>query len=281
MITLHSDKIIISKDECFDPKAIFECGQVFRYTCSNDVYTVYAGDYCATVIEQGDCYEILTSNVDYFYTYFDLATDYNMIIESIKDKPLMKESLIFGKGLRILRQEHFENIISFIISANNNVPRIKGIIERIAKSLGAFHGSYYGFPTVKIMANQSEEFYKSLGAGYRASYLLSTAKAIDYGFDINSLEKLDTQNAKRELLKLKGIGSKVADCILLFSYSRKDVFPVDTWIKKVYGRLCNNEECVEKMREYLIDLYGEYAGYAQQYLFYSHRSSNGATISIN
>lgn len=272
MISLQNNKIIITYDEQFNPKAIFECGQVFRYTVRENNYTVYADQYAATIENHPDYYSITSNNAKFFYKYFDLDTDYNLIIERIKNKPYMEESFEYGKGLRILKQDYFECIISFIISANNNIKRISGILNRLCEKLGKNYGKYYGFPEAEVMAKQTVEFYKSIGAGYRSEYILTTAKLIADGFDINAIENMDTLSAKRALMSLKGIGSKVADCILLFSYSRKDVFPVDTWIKKVYCKLGGDQKCVENMRKYLLDLYGEYAGYAQQYLFYAHRS---------
>ncbi len=272
MITVLANEIRITFDECFDPAAIFECGQVFRYLYADGVYTVHAGQKSARIERRSDFYSIVTDDTAYFYSYFDLDTDYGAIIERIKERPFMQESLRFGKGLRILRQEHFENIISFIISANNNVKRISGILNRLCAGLGNNYGDYYGFPTAEAMAAQNEAFYQAIGAGYRASYILDTARAVAEGFDPVALEKLDTPSAKAKLMKLKGVGSKVADCILLFSYARKDVFPVDTWIRKVYCRLDGSAKCIESIRKYLLDLYGEYSGYAQQYLFYAHRS---------
>jgi len=272
MITVTNSEIIITKDERFEPRAIFECGQVFRYErLDSGEYHICAGREAALIKDTRDEYRIITDNTTYFYNYFDFGTDYSKIIDSLIDKPMIKQSVAFGGGIRILRQERFECLISFIISANNNIARIRGIIERLTAALGENRGGYYTFPTPESMANADTEFYKMLGAGYRARYLVETARQVASGFDLDSVQSLDTKAAKNRLMSLSGVGSKVADCVLLFSYGRKDVFPVDTWIKKTYCKLSNNICSTEAMREYLLKLYGEYAGYAQQYLFYAHR----------
>ena len=158
-------------------------------------------------------------------------------------------------------------IISFIISANNHIPRIKSIIERICTGLGERRDGYYTFPTLERLASVDFDFYKSLGAGYRDEYLYSTVKDLHDG-KLNVTDDMTTDEVGKELLKLKGVGRKVADCILLFGYGRTDVYPVDTWIKKValeyYG-------VSSKAREYFLNRYKELSGYAQQYIYYYKR----------
>ena len=163
-------------------------------------------------------------------------------------------------------------VISFIISANNHIPRIKGIIERLCAGLGRDMGGYYAFPTAEAMADKGEDYYFALGAGYRAPYLASTATAIAEGsFDIDAVRSMPTKEAAKYLCSLLGVGPKVADCILLFGYHRTDVFPVDTWIKKVYRDTLGGAATNKQMREKLIALYGNLSGYAQQYLFFGKR----------
>lgn len=272
MITVTDGEIIITEDERFEPQAIFECGQVFRYErLTSGEYNVFAGRETALVKNIRGAYRIITDNTAYFYNYFDLATDYSKIIDNIIDRPMIRQSVAFGSGIRILRQEYFECLISFIISANNNIARIRGILSRLAAALGENRGKYRAFPTPEAMAEANAKFYERIGAGYRARYLVETARLVASGFDLHSIQSLDTKAAKHKLMGLLGVGSKVADCVLLFSYGKKDVFPVDTWIKKIYCKLTNDVCGTEAMRKYLLQLYGEYAGYAQQYLFYAHR----------
>jgi len=266
--------------EYFDPQDTLECGQVFRYTHNNDgSYTIISTDK-KCIIQQSKIggYDFVTDNPDYFYNYFDFNTDYSKIREKLKDLPLVCDALDYGKGVRILRQDTFETIISFIISANNHIPRIKGIIERLCQGLGENKGDYYAFPTAEKMAAVGQEYYKDLGAGYRDKYLDLTSKAIAMGeVDIDRLNSMSTESARKELCKLMGIGGKVADCILQFGMGRMEVFPTDTWIKKMYAKnYGENDLSGEQIRNYLVSLYGEYSGYAQQYIFYAERAKLNA-----
>lgn len=274
MITKEKDKIFI-QSEYFEPTAICTCGQVFRYKNVGDEWIVHSKDKKATITPFDSGY-LIQGDSEYFYDYFDLSTDYSRIVESVKDKPLVSEALTFGKGIRILKQDPFETIIEFIISANNQIPRIKGIIERICSSLGDDLGEFYSFPTVEKMASLKTSEYTKLGCGYRDEYLSKTARAIADGkFDLSLPYRQDTETAKKYLMTLSGVGPKVADCILLFAYQKYDVFPVDTWIKKLYFMLFPNESqktTPDKMRRDLLSIYGQYSGIAQQYLFYSLRS---------
>ena len=176
------------------------------------------------------------------------------------------------KGLRILNQNREEMIFSFIISQNNNIPRIKGIINRICEGLGEnIDGKYYAFPKAAKIADAGAEFFRSAGAGYRDVYLVETGARIA-AEGIERLESLNAQELKCELLKYKGVGPKVADCVSLFGFGKTDSFPVDTWIEKIYredfgGTLKNRD----KISKYLVDTFKEYSGYMQQYLFYGKR----------
>ena len=273
MITKETQGIFI-KDELFDPKAILTCGQVFRFKEENDAWIVHSKDKRAIITKENDGYNI-SGDTEFFYNYFDLSNDYQSIINTLADKPLINEALTIGKGIRILKQDPFETIISFIISANNLIPRIKGIIERLCLNLGENMGEYHAFPTAEIMAQQPLEFYTKIGCGYRDQFLLDTARTIANGdFDIEKPFHLTTEEAKKYLMTLKGVGPKVADCILLFAYEKYDVFPVDTWIKKLYFSIFPEKPTTTspiQMRKELVELYGNYAGIGQQYLFYKIR----------
>ena len=165
------------------------------------------------------------------------------------------------------------SIISFIISANNNIPRIKQIIENICKSYGENMGDYYAFPTLDRLVTIPEEFFTNIKCGYRDKYLYKTIQMLK-DIDLDYLDTLPTLELKKELMKLQGVGSKVADCIMLYGFHRLDVFPTDTWIKKVYVDFCGGVGTDEKIvRSYFVNRYEELSGYAQQYLFYNKRSS--------
>ncbi|MDE5911256.1 MAG: 8-oxoguanine DNA glycosylase [Clostridia bacterium] len=272
---IQKNSIIITELEDFDIRHILDCGQIFRYEkLSEGEYGVYSKDKTCLVRQSQDNAVIESDDPEYFVNYFDLGRDYGEIKQKLKGKPFMDEAMQYGHGIRILNQDKWEMLISFIISANNHIPRIKGIISRLCASLGKNMGDYYAFPTPEAMASKDEEFYKALGAGYRAKYLAVTSRQVADGFDLDAICDMDGNTANKKLCTLMGVGSKVADCILLFGYHKQDVFPVDTWIKKVYkdvvGDAIDNNNVI---RRKLIDIYGEYSGYAQQYLFFNKREN--------
>ena len=223
---------------------------------------------------------------DIIYDYFDLNRDYGRIKETLSEiDENMKKSVLYGKGIRILNQDLWETIISFIISANNNIPRIKGIIERLSKKYGSEisfnEKEYYTFPTPEQLKDVTVEDYRKLGLGFRDIRLYETTQMI-LNKDID-LEKLknnpNTIEVREELLKLSGVGPKVADCILLFStLKRFEVFPIDVWVRRVMNDLYIKQEDETKVSKKQIEKiaeekFGNLAGLAQQYLFYWRREA--------
>ena len=273
----------------FVPKHIFECGQCFRFTKENDgSYTVVAKNRVINVSAVND--KIIIKNTtdeefsDIWYDYFDLNNDYKKIKETLSADIHLKNGTTFGKGIRILNQDLFECIISFIISANNNIPRIQGIIERFAQKYGekisAFNNTYYTFPEIEITKNLKREDLSFLRAGYRDAYLIDAFNKIGNGdVSLENIKAFTTDDARKELMKIKGIGNKVADCILLFGNGRKETFPVDVWVKRSIGSLYADEIGELSIHEFAKNKFSELAGYAQQYLFYYMRenSSGGKT----
>jgi N-glycosylase/DNA lyase len=272
---------LIVQSRYFSADQILNCGQVFRFSPTEDGYMLCAGKEFARIAAYGDKTHIHCTDENYFYDYFDLDTDYSQIAAELRKMPFLEKAVDYGKGIRILKQEKLETIISFIISANNNIKRIKGIIENICRGLGekrVFGGiEYYAFPAIDRLAAADEDFFIEAGAGYRAKYLTETIKAIAGGFDIEAISSMDTLTAEKTLMRLYGVGKKVADCVLLFAYGKKDVFPVDTWIKKAYctdiARGPNVNISREAVSERLCGMFGGLSGYAQQYLFYYKREN--------
>ena len=218
--------------------------------------------------------------------YFDLKRDYKKIKEELsKIDENMKTSIEYGKGIRILNQDLWETIISFIISANNNIQRIKGIIEKLSKKYGKeleFEGKkYYTFPTPKELENVTVEDYRSLGLGFRDIRLYETTKMIlEKKVDLQELRKNpNTFEVREKLLTLSGVGPKVADCILLFSdLKRFEVFPIDVWVRRVMNDLYIKNPDETKVSKKQIEKianekFGNLAGLAQQYLFYWRREA--------
>ena len=281
----------LKNPKSFELKDIFDCGQCFRWNTEEDgSYTGVFGKNILNVKKDGKNINfkgICDGNIeDIIYDYFDLNRDYERIKETLSEiDENMKKSVLYGKGIRILNQDLWETIISFIISANNNIPRIKGIIERLSKKYGreiSFNGKeYYTFPTPEQLKDVTVEDYRKLGLGFRDIRLYETTQMI-LNKDID-LEKLknnpNTIEVREELLKLSGVGPKVADCILLFStLKRFEVFPIDVWVRRVMNDLYIKQEDETKVSKKQIEKiaeekFGNLAGLAQQYLFYWRREA--------
>ncbi len=282
-------KYIIKNCKSFKVKDIFECGQCFRWSEEPDEsYTGIFGHNVLNVKEEKDIVitGICNGDIeDICKNYFDLDRNYEEIKETlslIDDN--MKESIKYGEGIRILNQDLWEMIISFIISANNNIPRIKGIIERMSAKYGQeikFRGtSYYTFPTIDELSQASVKDLKDLGLGFRDRYVYETTKKIKEGkINLENLKQEPTNEVRKQLLTLTGVGPKVADCIMLFStLKRFDVFPVDVWVRRVMNDLYIHNEDETKVNKKQIqeiarDKFGALEGIAQQYLFYWKRES--------
>ncbi len=266
-------KIKIFDKNSFNPEHILECGQIFSFEKNGDNYVVYSQDKKAEIFESEDFYEVQTDFPTYFVDFFDLKTNYLNIKKSLEKYPILIEPIKFGYGIRILKQDLFETLISFIVSANNNIKRIKLILNRMREKFGKKQGDFYAFPKRKELLNASEQDFADLGAGYRAKYLYNVLRQVDEA-TLKEWENLPTAELRKKLVTLSGVGSKVADCVLLFGYARGDVFPVDTWIEKMYFKFYKAEKQItrEKIRNNLTEEFGLYSGFAQQYLFYFMRA---------
>lgn len=271
---VENNNILVFDKSQFNPKHILECGQVFRFgKTDDDNYYVISQDKKAIIKEYEKYYEIKSDYPDYFVEYFDLNRDYNKIKQSLQNDKILKPMIDFGYGIRILNADPIEMIFSFIISQNNNIKRIQKIIENFCK-IGKKQTDYYAFPTVDEINNQPDEFFKSLGAGYRDKFLKESAYQLKT-VDIEQIKNKTSNEILNFLLSLMGIGPKVASCILLFGFSKTNKFPVDTWIEQVYYNHYSQEKLSRaKIQEYFENKYGEYAGIAQQYLFYYEREYN-------
>lgn len=250
------------------------CGQIFRFKAAEGGYEVLSKDKRAFVVQHGRDVEVVTKDADYFENFFDLKRDYSVFLKKYGGYDFFAKAFRFGEGIRILNQDLQETIFSFIISANNNIKRIQLIIDRICNALGDDMGGYRAFPSAERLARAGEAFFADLGAGYRAPYLAKTAKMLACGFDLQCLKTLPTVEARKKLMSLCGVGPKVADCILLFGLRKTDSFPVDTWIEKVYHEHFETGlKTREDIARHLVGLFGEDAGYVQQYLFYYQREN--------
>lgn len=286
---MKEQSLVIKNVKSFNLKHIFECGQCFRWNEQDN------GSYIGVVKENVINIKMIDNNIYVksfgkdnikvlFDDYFDMNRDYDEIKNNLrKIDEHMQKSIMYGDGIRLLNQDLWETIISFIISANNNIPRIKGIIERISKRYGNLikwnEKEYYTFPTPEQLRKASVEDLRNLGLGFRDIRVYETTKIISSGnISLEDLHKeTDTQKVREELLKLPGVGPKVADCILLFStLKRFDVFPIDVWVRRVMNDLYIHNEDENKVDKKEVlnianEKFGDLCGIAQQYLFYWKR----------
>ncbi len=250
-------------------------GQCFRWTLNEDgSISGVAGDRFATLSQHSDTVCVAGDSrcdaEDFWFNYLDFDTDYAAILRhSVDAEPRLAVAAQRCGGVYILRQQPWEALCSFIISQNNNIPRIRGIIERICRKYGArIEGSadgIYAFPAPEVIAQARAEDLKELGCGYRAEYLPAAAAEVLSGrFDPDALRKMPLCDAQKALQSMRGVGPKVADCILLFGLHRLDAFPRDVWIKRALA----DEFCGTPLQS------SPYAGVAQQYIFEYIRSKD-------
>ena len=280
--TVKRGRVLVYGLEDFSVAHTLECGQCFRFEkIEEDAYFLLANGRAVT-IRQGQDHIVLEGATEYDFhhiwrPYFDWDRDYSKIKKRLGEKDsIMKEAISYAPGIRILNQEPFECMLSFILSQNSNIPKIQRAIEalcaRYGEPLGMFYGKMrYQFPTPQALAKATEEDYRQCKAGFRGKYLQDAVKKWNDGGLREILEKqTETDKLREILMTVKGIGPKVGDCIALFSWGRREVFPVDVWIKRVVTALYFHGENVslKEIQKFAAQLYGPLAGYAQQYLFH-------------
>ncbi len=265
----------------FNLTHIFECGQCFRWIKQEDgSYRGIVGGKLAQVSFEGDTLYIGNSGIqdfiDTWFDYFDLGTDYSKIKTALEKDAIMKEAIKTGYGIRLLRQDFWEMLISFIISANNMILRIMKTVDTLSVMKGKCIDAEkccYGFPEIEALAAATLEEIENCRAGFRCKYIYQTSQLMKDGkITKDSLIKLKTEAARKELMTLPGVGPKVADCVLLFSGLKFDVFPTDVWVKRVMEELFIKREASHgEIQQFAVDNFGDLTGYAQQYLFYHAR----------
>lgn len=279
VVVEHPQALEIREIGAFSPEHTFECGQCFRFTPHPK--GGYAGVALGRFLHlwyENDALFLQTTRNDfeqYWRTYLDLDRDYSIIDRILCGDPLLKQAVDFGRGLRVLAQEPWEALCTFILSQCCNIPRIRAMTETLCRLFGTpvsntDEQQLYAFPTPQTLAECTEADLAPVRAGYRARYVLSAARRVAGGFDLDALRSLTTEQARKQLMELDGVGRKVADCVLLFGLQKLDAFPVDTWMKKASGLWTSG---------FPTHLFGETAGIAQQYIFYYVRSqkSSGRT----
>ena len=276
----ETDKIILKDIEDFNPEHIFECGQAFRWKKEEDgSYTTIAFGKVVNVKKENKDIILTGTNLEDFnnvwYDYFDLARDYGQIKRELSKDPILEEAIAFGEGIRILNQEPFEMIISFIISANNQIPRIKNSIELLSKQYGEkIRDGYYSFPTAEVLSQADPMDIREIcRVGFRDVRIVQTSGLIHSGvINFEDIFSGTRDEGKEILMTLPGVGPKVSDCILLFAFNKDEAFPVDVWVKRVMEHFYLKEETnVKLIGSHGARVFGKLAGFAQQYLFYYAR----------
>ena len=274
MIQYNSESIIISNTENFDLSQTFDCGQCFRWRKIDD--NTFEGVAFGKVVRiQQTEDSIILQNVSqedfqkFWYDYFDLSTNYAQIGKILSEiDPMLSKAYHFCPGIRILKQETWETLCSFIISQNNNIPRITKIISRLCSLWGEpISGveNLFSFPKAKTIANLTEEDLAPIKCGFRAKYILDAAKKVVANeINFEDISSLPLDLARETLMKINGVGPKVSQCVLLYGFHRLDAFPVDVWMKRIMDKYFQGKSP---------EMFGEYAGVAQQYLFHFCRTN--------
>ncbi|MBR5322923.1 MAG: DNA-3-methyladenine glycosylase 2 family protein [Clostridia bacterium] len=258
----------------FSIDKIFDCGQCFRFDpVDNGIEGVAFGKalrFEQECLDKVKIYGITKSDFDEkFCRYLALDEDYSLVDSDIMTRlngdVTIKEAIKYGSGIRILRQDRWEALCSFIISQNNNIPRIKKIIENMSREFGEkIDETHYAFPTAEAIYNAGVDKIFELKTGFRAKYIYDAAEKVVSGkIDLFAIDKMTTDEALEYLMQIKGVGLKVASCALLFGFNKTDAFPVDVWVKRVLEKYYPNGLDLSNL--------GNYAGMIQQYLFYYER----------
>lgn len=273
----YKDGIKMADFNSFDIGQILECGQCFRFFGGENNYFIIAHDRKLNIIQSDDEVFFTPCNIEDFeniwINYFDLERDYLRIkkISSSSDNILAEAVNLYG-GIRILQQDKWECLLSFIISQNNRIPQIKKVIQNISHMFGMeICNDCFAFPTRSQLINADEKKLMDCRTGFRAKYILD---AINFDIDLEKLSDFSTADIKQKLMQIKGVGNKVADCTLLFSFGRHEVYPIDVWVKRVSQEIFfdNKNVSIKQIHEFAEKKFGELAGFAQQYLFHYIRN---------
>lgn len=291
--TEHNNTIILTNYNSFDIEEILECGQCFRFEKLKNNgkikhYSLIALGKLLYIEQKAEniifYYESSPLTIDEFkdiwIPYFDLDRDYEQIKSFLAKDAILSRAIAFAPGIRLLQQDPFEMIVSFIISQNNRIPQIKQVIKNISEKYGSnIYNLNFAFPSPDELFIATQDELRQLKTGFRDKYIVAAMVAVfDKKLSLARNNDIPTEQLRQSLLSVKGIGEKVAHCILLFGYGRYDVFPVDTWVRKIMQGLYFNGEAVsvKQMHSFAKEKFGEYSGFANQYLFHYIRLNEKA-----
>ncbi len=271
-IHFNSDTQVVIEDASdFDLPETFNCGQCFRWNqISENEFEGIAFERVVKILKEKNKITLIGKSISddfdsIWRDYFDLKTDYSVIKSSLAELDSnLSLACKYAPGIRILRQDPWETLCSFIISQNNNIPRIKGIVERLSSCFGSeIEHKFFSFPLSSTIANLEKTDLAPLKCGFRDEYILDAAKKVSSGeVDFEKIRNLPINEARSELMKIKGVGPKVAECTLLYGFHRMEAFPVDVWMKRALSTFFPGKS---------IEHFGKYAGVAQQYIFHYSR----------
>jgi N-glycosylase/DNA lyase len=275
--------LILTKVKDFNIEQILECGQCFHFVKLKDMeYVTVAYDKALHIKQESDTVILYDTDMNDYNSvwkkYFDMDTDYGKIKKYLKENcKELTDAIREKSGIRILRQDFTETLLSFIISQNKQIPHIKQIVAGISKEYGRLAGviegqEFYSFPKLEELLRITEDDFRSLKTGFRAPYLCDAISHLKEWDEMESFADLSYEEAKNKLMTIKGVGDKVANCVLLFGLGYTSAFPVDVWIKRIMESIYFKEDTSkDKIMDYAKERFGEYGGYAQQYLFYFAR----------
>ena len=263
---------MLIKNNDFNLTHTFECGQCFRWNADeNGVYTGVIYDKVVKIWQSEEGIFTDCDDTALLHDYFDLNRNYKAVKDKLSYDDILKKAVAYGYGIRILKQQPWETLISFIISANNNIPRIKKIIESLCENFGDKIGEHYTLPTADKLCGLAPSDLAVIRSGYRADYIINAAQMVSCGtVDLDAVHNMPSAEGRSCLKQIKGVGDKVADCVLLFAYNKHDVFPKDVWIKRILNNLYAVQE--SEFDAFTKEKFGDLGGFAQQYLFYYQRS---------
>lgn len=256
---------------CFSLPETLDCGQAFRWRPLQDDPDIWEGAAFGKYLklrQLKDAIELYCTQEEFsscWQQYFDLENDYERVGRTLsKLHPALDQAVKFAPGIRILRQEPWEALCSFILSQNSNIPRIKGMISRLCQLFGSqLEGGFFSFPSAEAIASAGLEALAPIRAGFRGKYIIDAANKVASGeIDINEIARSPVDYGRNELQKIHGVGPKVAECALLYGFHKTECFPMDVWMKRAMEALLPGHRPEE---------FGENAGLAQQYLFHYSR----------
>jgi len=266
-------RICLGKSDIDLRATLMDSAQCFHWIERDNRFGAVLRGEAVWLWKEGDALYARGGDAAYLREYLDLDRDYAAVLKAYDIYPQCAAAIDAFRGLHVLNQPAWEALAAFILSANNNVPRIRNLVLAVNRAYGAEADGMYGFPPPQALAEAGEEALRALRMGYRAGYLARTARMVADGFPLDTLRTMPYAEARAKLTGLRGVGDKVADCVLLFGCGHAEAFPVDVWVERLMGAWFGvHETNRRRVGEKAMLLLGEHAGILQQYLFHAART---------